>query len=80
MFPFEKFIRERLSEKRFRHSVNVARAARWLAFKYDADEEKAVIAGMLHDITKEWKVNEHMAFLHNYNIGIITVPHWTYLN
>lgn len=70
MFPFEKFIRERLTEKRFRHSVNVARAARWLAFKYDANEEKAVIAGMLHDITKEWKVHEHMAFLHNYNIGV----------
>lgn len=70
MFPFEKFIRERMSEKRFRHSVNVARAARWLAFKYDVDEEKAVIAGILHDITKEWKTHDHMTFLHKYNIGL----------
>lgn len=70
MFPFEKFVRERLTEKRFRHSVNVARAARWLAFKYDVNEEKAVIAGMLHDITKEWKTHDHMTFLHKYNIGI----------
>lgn len=59
-----------MSEKRFKHSVNVAKAARWLAFKYGASEEKAVIAGILHDITKEWKTHDHMTFLHKYNIGI----------
>ena len=59
-----------MSEKRFIHSVNVAKTARWLAFKYGADEDKAVIAGMLHDITKEWKIRDHLEFLHKKNIGV----------
>lgn len=59
-----------MSEKRFNHSVNVAKAAKWLAYKYGADKDKAIIAGVLHDITKEWKTKEHWSFLHNYNIGL----------
>jgi len=70
MLPFEKFIKGRMSEKRFIHSVNVAKTARWLALKYGENEEKALIAGILHDITKEWKVREHLEFLHRKNIGI----------
>ncbi len=70
MFPFEMFVKERVSEKRFKHSVNVAKAARWLAFKYGADEDKAVTAGILHDVTKEWTVHDHLTFLHTHNIGI----------
>lgn len=42
-----------LSEKRFIHSKNVAKCAKELAFKYGKDPEKAEIAGILHDITKE---------------------------
>lgn len=70
MFPFENLIKLKLSKKRFEHCLGVAKAARWLAIKYGADEKKAVIAGMLHDITKEWTTSDHMKFLHNYNIGI----------
>lgn len=50
---FINIIKERLSEKRFRHSLNVADCARTLAKKYGADEEKAYAAGILHDIMKE---------------------------
>ncbi len=50
---FISIIKERLSEKRFRHSLNVADCARTLAKKYGADEEKAYTAGILHDIMKE---------------------------
>ena len=70
MLPFERFIKERMSEKRFIHSVNVAKTARWLAFKYDVDDRKAVIAGILHDITKEWILEDHLTFLHTHNIGV----------
>lgn len=70
MLPFEKFIKGRMSEKRFIHSVNVAKTARWLALKYGANEEKATIAGILHDVTKEWKIKDHLEFLHKKNIGI----------
>ena len=70
LFPFELFVKERLSQDRFIHSVNVAKAAKNLALKYGASEEKAVIAGMLHDITKEWTNHEHMQFLNQHNIGL----------
>lgn len=50
---FINIIKERLSEKRFRHSLNVADCARTLAKKYGTDEEKAYTAGILHDIMKE---------------------------
>lgn len=70
MLPFERFIKERMSAKRFIHSVNVAKTARWLAFKYDVDDRKAVIAGILHDITKEWILEDHLSFLHTHNVGV----------
>ncbi len=47
------FLENRLSPKRFRHSCNVARAARQLAQQYGADMEKAYFAGLVHDICKE---------------------------
>lgn len=54
-YPVEAYkdlLRKRLKPKRFVHSLNVADAARMLAQKYGADEEKAYVAGLLHDITK----------------------------
>ena len=42
-----------LSEYRRIHSLNVAKEAVRLAEKYGADPEKARLAGLLHDITKE---------------------------
>lgn len=50
---FIQIIRERLSEKRYRHSRCVARAARELAEQYGADAGRAYTAGLLHDIMKE---------------------------
>lgn len=46
-------IKERLSEYRFHHSMCVADKAKELAVRFGADEEKAYIAGILHDIMKE---------------------------
>lgn len=50
---YKGIIKERMGEKRYIHSVNVAKAAKHLAEKYSADVEKAVVAGILHDVTKE---------------------------
>ncbi|CDF02330.1 MAG TPA: bis(5'-nucleosyl)-tetraphosphatase (symmetrical) YqeK [Ruminococcus sp.] len=47
------FLKERLSKKRFNHSVNVAEESRILAELYGEDPEKAFFAGLLHDICKE---------------------------
>lgn len=52
---FERYVKEldRLSEYRRIHSLNVADEAVRFAEKYGADPEKARLAGLLHDITKE---------------------------
>ena len=50
---YNELLKERLSEYRYIHSVNVARRAFELAKIYDENCEKAYLAGLLHDITKE---------------------------
>lgn len=50
---YKAYLKENLSKKRYTHSVNVANAALELARRYDADEDKAYLAGLLHDVCKE---------------------------
>ncbi|MDE5604877.1 MAG: bis(5'-nucleosyl)-tetraphosphatase (symmetrical) YqeK, partial [Eubacterium sp.] len=54
---FIRIIKDRLSDKRFQHSLNVAASAKELAKKFGADEEKAYTAGILHDIMKEENID-----------------------
>lgn len=49
---FKKLLSQRLKPERFVHSLNVADSALELAEKYGADKDKAYIAGLLHDVTK----------------------------
>lgn len=49
---YVEIIKERLTEKRFIHSMNVADCARQIALKYGADPDKAYLGGLLHDICK----------------------------
>ncbi len=44
-----------LSPNRFKHTLGVAQTARELAIKLGADPLKAELAGLLHDIAKEYK-------------------------
>ena len=46
-------LKARLSKKRFQHSVNVARTSHLLAERWDADPDRAYLAGLLHDCCKE---------------------------
>ena len=55
---YMELIREKLSPYRFHHSVCVAKAAVQLAEKYGADVDRAFLAGLLHDITKEMPPEE----------------------
>lgn len=50
---YKGIIRPLMGDKRYIHSVNVSIEAVRLAKKYGADEEKAAVAGIFHDITKE---------------------------
>ncbi len=47
------FLRQRLSKKRFIHSLNVADECQALARVYDEDEHKCYFAGLIHDVCKE---------------------------
>ena len=60
---FIKIIKDRLSEKRFQHSLNVAASAKELAKKFGADEEKAYTAGILHDIMKEENIDIQLEYI-----------------
>jgi nicotinate-nucleotide adenylyltransferase len=55
-WPFEKYIeavRRRLSDRRFHHSMMVARQAKELALCYGENADAAYVAGIVHDILKE---------------------------
>ena len=56
-------IKQRLSGYRFYHSICVSKSARKLAAKYGADEEKAEIAGILHDVMKEDSKREQLRMM-----------------
>lgn len=47
-----KWLKENLSEKRYIHSLGTAECAKDLALKFGLDEEKAYMAGLLHDCAK----------------------------
>lgn len=60
---YNKILREKLTEKRYNHSVNVSKKAVYLANKYGADVKKAQIAGLLHDITKQTDEQEQLQLI-----------------
>ena len=72
MYDYNRYIdliKSCLSEYRFNHSINVAKRARELARIYGLDEEKAYLAGILHDITKETDYSLQEEYMNN--VGII---------
>ena len=59
-----------MKSARFKHSKNVAKEAVRLAKKYGADAEKAEIAGILHDATKESSEDEQMKLIEKAGIEL----------
>ncbi|MCR5636625.1 MAG: bis(5'-nucleosyl)-tetraphosphatase (symmetrical) YqeK [Clostridiales bacterium] len=60
---YKSLIKTKMGEKRYIHSVNMAKQAVHLAEKYGADVEKAETAGILHDITKEMPEDEQLQLM-----------------
>lgn len=60
---YKKLVKSRMGEKRFTHSENVSKEAVKLAKLYGADPEKAELAGILHDITKETPNEEQLQIM-----------------
>lgn len=63
-------VRERLSDYRFDHSLNVAEASVRLAEKYGGDSEKAYIAGLMHDVLKEQSREEALKFFEENRLAL----------
>lgn len=60
---YKKIIKTKMGDYRFNHSVNVSKEAKKLARIFGADEEKAALAGILHDITKELQKEEQLKIM-----------------
>ncbi len=50
----KKDLKESLSDYRYKHSLRVGEVSKELAHIYHVDEEKAYLAGIIHDIAKEF--------------------------
>ncbi len=48
----KQWLKENLNEERYLHTLGTAECAKQLAKKYNIDEEKAYLAGLLHDCAK----------------------------
>jgi predicted HD superfamily hydrolase involved in NAD metabolism len=53
-----QIIKGKLSEKRFQHSINVAQTAKELAAYYGVNEDKAYLAGIIHDYAKNLRPDQ----------------------
>ena len=62
------YIKQNLSDYRFKHTMGVAETARKLAELNGEDTEDAYIAGLLHDCAKEIAYNDMLALLEKYNL------------
>ena len=69
---YRKLITGMLDEYRLNHSECVSECAAVLAEKYGADSEKARLAGLLHDVTKNTPKAEQLAIIKK--AGIMLTP------
>ena len=64
----KEYLKSNLSKYRYEHSIRVAEEARKLAKHYDCNDENAYIAGLLHDIAKEYNEEENKEIVNKYNL------------
>lgn len=65
---YKDILQKRLTPKRYNHSLCVADEAVRLAKKYGGDTDKAYLAGLLHDITKNASREEHLHIFEQFGI------------
>ena len=64
----EDFIKNNLTESRYRHSMGVEEMAVRLAGLYGADAEKAAFAGRYHDLAKNFDTETMDAYVRKYGL------------
>ncbi len=67
---YKAILKERLTERRYIHSLNVADSARELAVIYGADPEKAYTVGLIHDCCKDTPPGLQLSYILEHNIPI----------
>ena len=70
---YKQILRDRLTERRYFHSLCVAKEAERLAIKYSADPEKCFLAGLLHDVTKDTPKDEHLKIFELFDIMLTDI-------
>ena len=70
---YKALLEKRLAPKRYYHSLCVADEAKRLAEKYGADSEKAYLAGLLHDVTKNASEEEHLNIFDTFGIMLNSI-------
>lgn len=61
-------LKRNLSNYRYEHSIRVAEEAKKLANHYKVNEEEAYLAGLLHDITKEFSDEANEYWVNKYKL------------
>lgn len=79
---FKEILKNRLTEKRYIHSLNVADSAKMLAKLYSYDEEIAYTAGLIHDCCKDTPAGLQLSYmlengveLSEYELGVAKLYH-----
>lgn len=65
---YKEFLKQKLTQKRYIHSLSVAQTAARLASMYGADKEKAYLAGMLHDYARDLSTTELLTIGQAYDL------------
>src|SRR5574344_918107 len=61
-----EWLKSNLTEKRYAHSIGCAECAVKLAKEYSLDEEKAYIAGLLHDCAKCFEYEKSVEIINKF--------------
>jgi predicted HD superfamily hydrolase involved in NAD metabolism len=60
------WLKQNLDKERYEHSVGTAQCAKDLAKKYNQDEDKAYITGLLHDCAKCFDRDKQLSIIKNF--------------
>ncbi len=64
------WVKSRLSEERYLHSLGTEETARELAYRFSLDPEKAALAGLIHDNAKNISYEEMLLIIKENNFDI----------
>lgn len=70
----ETIVKNKMSIKRYRHTVSMAHLASQIAKANGLDQQKAYVAGMLHDIAKEMEHHQGLTIMQKYYPNYVDKP------